>query len=685
MQSLSEMLAQRTHRDLELIAQAHKLPFSRCFPKAQGLRDLQGQLVGERFRRAFQQLTEAERQALVSLQAAGNSMSFWDFTDAFGQIRLYKPWQEDHPRHPWRYPVSAAERLYQLGFIVIEGKKRVCLVADTLDLLPPLPLPPAKIWQGESAATSVDALLTDLAVFLGSLSAQPIQPQWHRWLPPTAFRRINERLSIKEELATVRSELQTGRFRWLHYLAQVSGLMSIQGGFFAITPRAWEWLHASRQDRWEFLMRAVDADLQVRDRLWDQFRFVPISIHHWLMLRGILERLADQQAYSIHDVLTALRPFCPLESHLALHTALLLRDQWHWCGRVTMKRGTVLLHPLHFAPESGASIQPLFQSNGYEIRALSIQLAQVPVAAPLAALLAWASVDERGLVLDQANIRDALAQGQDAAGVIATLHALLQPPVPETAAAQIHRWFKQAQHLTLRHVVLLSSPDQNTINHIRADWRLRSLLAEPLSSRHLAVQAEHSHTLLQRLERRGLPVSARHTASPQRRVHDHFNEDMAEYCLLAVRVYQKIRHLLPVEVTIPGALAHWLEQRMSADAPDKIEQIAEEVMHSLQVQLKGKIAAPGSVQPSNADEIRQMVRRAYEQKLAISIEYYSPYEGQTTSRTIEPLLLYESAGATYLEAFCHLADDERTFRLDRILSCRWAEEANPNQILPKYA
>ena len=40
------------------------------------------------------------------------------------------------------------------------------------------------------------------------------------------MRQINAGLSIPEELTAIRSELQTGRLRWLHYLAEVTGLMS---------------------------------------------------------------------------------------------------------------------------------------------------------------------------------------------------------------------------------------------------------------------------------------------------------------------------------------------------------------------------------------------------------------------------------------------------------------------------
>ena len=56
--------------------------------------------------------------------------------------------------------------------------------------------------------------------------------------------------------------------------------------------------------------------------------------------------------------------------------------------------------------------------------------------------------------------------------------------------------------------------------------------------------------------------------------------------------------------------------------------------------------------------------------------YYSPAQGVETTRTIEPVLLYERNGAAYVEAWCQLDGDTRTFRADRIM--RIVEQALPH-------
>lgn len=52
----------------------------------------------------------------------------------------------------------------------------------------------------------------------------------------------------------------------------------------------------------------------------------------------------------------------------------------------------------------------------------------------------------------------------------------------------------------------------------------------------------------------------------------------------------------------------------------------------------------------------------------VQIQYYSPYNDETTQRTIEPFAIYTTQENWLLIAFCRLRKDYRSFRLDRIKS-----------------
>lgn len=50
----------------------------------------------------------------------------------------------------------------------------------------------------------------------------------------------------------------------------------------------------------------------------------------------------------------------------------------------------------------------------------------------------------------------------------------------------------------------------------------------------------------------------------------------------------------------------------------------------------------------------------------VRLDYYVPTRDETTRRVVDPIAVMRSEGRTYLDAWCHLAEDRRLFRLDRI-------------------
>lgn len=59
------------------------------------------------------------------------------------------------------------------------------------------------------------------------------------------------------------------------------------------------------------------------------------------------------------------------------------------------------------------------------------------------------------------------------------------------------------------------------------------------------------------------------------------------------------------------------------------------------------------------------VDRAISERRRLWLRYYSPARDQLTEREVDPIRLF-AVGHTYLEAWCRLSEDRRTFRLDRV-------------------
>lgn len=69
------------------------------------------------------------------------------------------------------------------------------------------------------------------------------------------------------------------------------------------------------------------------------------------------------------------------------------------------------------------------------------------------------------------------------------------------------------------------------------------------------------------------------------------------------------------------------------------------------------------------------VDRAISERKRLWVRYYSPARDELTEREVDPIRLF-AVGHTYMEAWCHLSEARRTFRLDRVAEIRILDEAS---------
>lgn len=652
------ILANRAWYDLRSTAHAHGLTFHTKQPKTEVYARLYRSLVQEgRLRRRFKQLTEEERSTLVALQVGGGTMPLSRFQKIYGVIRIYRPWRKDNtPKHPWKRPHSTAEKLWYLGFIeIVKGRPdQVMLPDEVMALLPPLPRP-EPIQQVQMSAHPCETLCLDMAMLLGGLLYHDVRPLHGRWLPPFALRAINERLRIHEGLDGIRSELQTGRLRFLHYLAEAGGLVAVQAGYLKPTVEAWRWLSLPPDERWQALLDAVKADLAERHCLWDRYRLPSTDVQTWETLVKQLSQLVPGGIYPCEILLHSIHPYLPEINDLDA----LLHEPLTWLGVVSVRADTVTIMPRLFSAPQDARL--MVHKDGIEA-----VLPNMPHLRPLTACCAWATIDHDRLRIDSAAVALALERGGDALQIASLLAELIGAPLPVEAFEQIEKWARAAQALTLHQVTLLTAHDPSALAALRSDWRLRPLLGDLLSSHHVAVPSGHAEELLAKLERRGCHVTS-YLKSPTIPDDTLLSPEMVAYFWLAVRVYQKLGAFVSQDIFIPGAARDWLTNQLPPSSADGLEVQSEALIDRLAQTIRGKFTPPPIIQPENSNAVRTAVQSAYEQHGALTIEYFSPARGEKTVRTIEPVMLYDRNGAAYVEAWCRLDEDTRTFRVDRIL------------------
>jgi proteasome accessory factor C len=76
-----------------------------------------------------------------------------------------------------------------------------------------------------------------------------------------------------------------------------------------------------------------------------------------------------------------------------------------------------------------------------------------------------------------------------------------------------------------------------------------------------------------------------------------------------------------------------------------------------------------AVQVDAADHLDRL-REAAANGDQIEIEYYSSARDEMTTRVVDPIRVFHALGAWYLGAWCHRAQGERLFRIDRVRAVR---------------
>ncbi len=81
----------------------------------------------------------------------------------------------------------------------------------------------------------------------------------------------------------------------------------------------------------------------------------------------------------------------------------------------------------------------------------------------------------------------------------------------------------------------------------------------------------------------------------------------------------------------------------------------------------------GVVVDERTASTHQLLDRAIRDHTVVHLAYFSHSRNERTERDVEPLRLFTSDGVSYLDAHCRATDEDRVFRLDRIVEASATE------------
>jgi hypothetical protein len=285
------------------------------------------------------------------------------------------------------------------------------------------------------------------------------------------------------------------------------------------------------------------------------------------------------------------------------------------------------------------------------------------------------------------SLQRAAARGYSATDMHFWLQRYGGAALPQAASEQLAQWQDQAQHVLVEAGYKLTFASPQALAALRQLPTLRPLLL-PLASGQEAwlalARAPQAWRHLRRLDFQLTPTSlAAPPSSVPLGLPDAHDDRMAKTPPMAWPPAGRPALPLPALLALVRTY-RWLRQRTPGLAPldlDALEQAllaalpahdlagVEQLVAANQAQLARSWPSADADPDPPADEgaRRQRLLAAIAAGEAVSLRY-ADASAQVSQRTVQPLRLETRWGQEYLVAFCQLRQDERSFRLDRIVT-----------------
>ena len=711
--NLRACLEASSWRRLLAMMASHGLPCSTRWRKADLIQALHTHLSQpDVLRHTVTRLSKSAQDALAALLRADGALAAHTFTATYGAIRSYRPWRKDsQPQQPWQNPASPAERLWYLGLLYMHPPKPAPRVTQQAivpaDLLPSL----RGLLLDSRTGEPVHLLsrpghpadpLWHVALLLATLEEKAVRPLKGGWLPPRTLAALASRigLNLDEEYQPSRSERRMPYLAFLHYLAVAAGLMAGDGRL-GLTTLAWQWLADRPEARWRALWEgwlAATADAAQPFRfpwasLGPQARELVLAQVRRLPLDGFipLTQVVEQAHLSDERGLLA-QPWNQEEDPVIA----LIAGPLFWLGILDVGQGQGEAQasgaPSHFLrltplgawllglPDCGPP--PFPPPQPCAIRPPERDLILVPPTAQpihlarLVPFCRWLRPEppapEQRLLLSEGRVGQAVARGIKVAQIVHYLEEALGRPPSRRQRQRLRRWARAGQRVRVRHLTVLETSDSELMGQLRSRKLIRRHLGDVLSPTRVVLNPAGLPALLQSLRSLGLYAALPPSLEPMedRSSQPSISEADASLLYMAGLVYRGLGAHVPLPVPLSAELVDALARRLTPAQREAAEHTAHKVLEQVRAALQGYLALPAWEVPGTPEDVLPTIEEALAAGHDRILTYWSAGREQATVRRVTPYWLEQRKSVPYLVAYCHLREEERVFRVDRILDAR---------------
>lgn len=603
-------------------------------------------------------------------------------------------------------PLSSLEELALAGLLFLDKNTRDLFIpADLISLLPTPTKPQPTLPLSTSGPEPIDLLGHDLTCLLALLQRERVNLLHGRWLPPHFLTTWGQYCRTAPITPAPRSELQTQRRRFLHYLAETAGLITGQQSAQAtndqqtvtLLPAAWQWLNASRPARLQTLWRAWHTPTPER---WHRYRLpgytwqsnpaalLPHLHQALLILNPAQPRLFARLMIKQQPHLIDLLPANALHRAATLTNTIidLLTGPLCWLGVLHHTQAGLSLTPTGYAILNGQAnnadsnpapakftVHSYLTPNPLESSLTFFPPAALPTPSHLMTIVEVADIALEGnsisaFTLNSSAFILAVQRGWSPPALRQALNDLANRPLTGQEAELLRHWAGLAAKITLHYALLMETTDPAIITRLAATRRGRSLIRRTLSPRAVLANPAKAQQLIRRLtQQEGVPPKIVGAMLNDKLNPTGFFGPYALALYLAAQVYQRLGRYLTLPARIPQVA---LEQLTAQATPAQLAaaaDLADQTLAALAHVIDGRAAfAPWPENNLPVAHSQAVIEQAISTGQNVRLHYYAPSSDTLMWRTVEPYRVEQRGNTPYLVGFCRHAQAERTFRLDRI-------------------
>ena len=292
---------------------------------------------------------------------------------------------------------------------------------------------------------------------------------------------------------------------------------------------------------------------------------------------------------------------------------------------------------------------------------------------------------DQQLRLDPAAIGQAVANGLHPAQLFQSLTEASGAPPNQRQSQRLRRWIEAGQAVRVRPLLVLETTDAALMNQLRSRKLVRRHLDTRLSPTRSVVHPDGLAALGQTL--RTLEIYTQLPATPtpatlpeaappapslgaDQAVATPVAPDAGLLWLL-IQIYQGLSVHVTLPLPLPDNLLDGLRRQLTFAQQTTAESLAQRVHEQLDATLRGYFRLPTwrLVEPQGDVLACIEAALAADPQPDLRIAYWAADDDHKLLRRITPYGLETHAKTLYLTAYCHLREETRVFRVDRIESC----------------